>query len=130
MLLPLRRGSAPPVILRVRCSAGSGSDDFIKPLNNPLKLFRYYSAKPGAETFGSKRANLADFDPGSLGKIFGLEFKTQREGRMLWLTCQRDGDHSARALIKDIMTENKNRSLSCLLLAAHRVEIGPADVTP
>src|SRR6266508_6112835 len=95
---------APPplsVNCRVRCSAVSGGDDFIKAFYDTEKFFRREPADSLAEALNGKCANLADLHPRPIRKTAAQQLDGQGKPGRLRLARDRHGDHGAGALVKD-----------------------------
>jgi hypothetical protein len=99
-------------------------------LSRPISPVREFRQLPFANAFHSERANLADLNPRAGRSAHILKFKRQRQSRTLRPAGERHGDHRARALVEDVLTEDEDRPQARLLAASYRIEIGPAYFAP
>jgi hypothetical protein len=84
---------------------------------------------PTTETVHGERSNLADLHPRSFRQSGRFTLKSQGKASTGLLTCHGNGDNGSGAFVEDIVTENKDQPLACLLTPADGIEVGPTDLT-
>jgi len=94
------------------------------------KLFGINTADLLANTLSRKGANLTDLYPRSLWWLRLQNFMGQREPSALFLAGERHGDHRARALIENVLAQDKNRTLPGLFSTNRWIQVCPANLTP
>src|SRR5262249_22924064 len=76
------------------------------------------------------RTDLANLGPRALWQPLALQLESEREARPRGLARERDCDDRAGALVEDVVAEYQHWATASLLVAAHRVEVRPPDLSP
>ena len=107
------------------------SQNFVQSVENasrvPLRMIAPCAGRFGRPT---RFRNLTDLDPRACGEAVSLALERERKSGARLLTGHRDGDYGARALVEDVMAQNRVPVGDQPVLAPDRVEFSPADVAP
>ena len=104
------RGSFVPFDRQGHLTDVASADDFVEPFNDECEFFLRGDSEPAPDSLHRQSADLADFDPGSLGQARCASLQGEGETGFGLLARQSNGNYRSGPLIEHIVAQNHYRA--------------------